>query len=78
MLVSQMPHLPRGDKLTPGNDPTIYALNSLIQTVGKHEGKKISAPMAKKFKQAIVRIHQNYNKRVGNREKKRLNIVRRG
>lgn len=53
-------HLPRGNKLTPTNNARLYALNQLIQHIGKQEGTKRTKSMGKKTREQIVKLVNQY------------------
>ena len=74
-------HLPRGNKLTPKNNPTLYAINALIQGIGKNQTKRrIAEPIGKKTREKLLRLINKYNKQIkaqkqkNNRQNKKRKI----
>ena len=68
-------HLPRGNKLSPKNNSTVYAINALIQGIGKNQVKRrIAQPVGKKTRERLLRLINKYinetNKRIEKENKK--------
>tara|TARA_B100001250_G_scaffold406375_1_gene425302 strand:+ start:2067 stop:2300 length:234 start_codon:yes stop_codon:yes gene_type:complete len=69
-------HLPRGNKLAPKNNPTLYAINALIQGIGKNQTKRrIAEPIGKKTREKLFRLINKYmnetNKTIKSRKVKK-------
>jgi len=54
-------HLPRGNKLKHKNNHTLFAINSLIQGIGKNQLKRrVAQPIGKKTREKLLRLMNKY------------------